>query len=281
MRIENAVGAEVLERMLSAYGFSMQKELAEHLGIAKSNVAGWVQRGQVPGNAIVQCALDTGADLNWLINGELEKANPVTFSKPDPVGKALYEEVMANGGKPVLRRILDAYGFTMQKQLCDLLDISSGTVSTWIRRNYFPGDVVITCALDTNVSLRWLATGKEKKFSMEGALKYENCIVRKALNAGVIEYLSEWFLDLSFLPQQPLSPVFISSSVGSWVIDEKVTSISNGRWLLGINNKFDIYDVAVLPGNMIKIQNKNLNFDCSIDDIDIAGKVVVTIEYNL
>ncbi|WP_067431373.1 phage repressor protein CI [Duffyella gerundensis] len=281
MRIENAVGAEVLERMLSAYGFSMQKELAEHLGIAKSNVAGWVQRGQVPGNAIVQCALDTGADLNWLINGELEKANPVTFSKPDPVGKALYEEVMANGGKPVLRRILDAYGFTMQKQLCDLLDISSGTVSTWIRRNYFPGDVVITCALDTNVSLRWLATGKEKKFSMEGPLKYENCIVRKALNAGVIEYLSEWFLDLSFLPQQPLSPVFISSRVGSWVIDEKVTSISNGRWLLGINNKFDIYDVAVLPGNMIKIQNKNLNFDCSIDDIDIAGKVVVTIEYNL
>ncbi|WP_234405960.1 helix-turn-helix transcriptional regulator [Pectobacterium brasiliense] len=47
---------------------------------------------------------------------------------------------------------MDAYGFTLEKQLCDLLGISSGTVSKWVRRDYFPGDVVVICALDTGVS---------------------------------------------------------------------------------------------------------------------------------
>lgn len=45
---------------------------------------------------------------------------------------------MANGGRAVLRRILDAYGFTLQKELGDLLGISSGTISTWVRRDFSP-----------------------------------------------------------------------------------------------------------------------------------------------
>jgi lambda repressor-like predicted transcriptional regulator len=64
------------------------------------------------------------------------------------------------GGKAVLGRMLQAYGFSMQKELGDRFGLSSGTISTWVRRNYFPGDVVVVCALDTGVSLRWLATGQ-------------------------------------------------------------------------------------------------------------------------
>ena len=93
---------------------------------------------------------------------------------------------MANGGKPVLRRILDAYGFTMQKQLCELLDISSGMVSTWVRRNYFPGDVVVACALDTGVDLRWLATGKNKQHKGTSQQLKRNLIPRKNLAAGTL-----------------------------------------------------------------------------------------------
>ena len=279
MRIENAVGADVLERMLSAYGFSMQKELAEHLGIAKSNVAGWVQRGQVPGNAIVQCALDTGAEINWLITGKLEKANSHVRVE-NLNGKALYDEVMANGGKAVLRRILDAYGFTMQKQLCELLDISSGTVSTWIRRNYFPGDVVVACALDTGVSLRWLATGMGSGEHETKSANRSGSIAKKTLNAGILEDAGEWAVDLSFLTQQPSSPLFISSNHASWVIDSGINSISNGRWLLGIDGKYDIYDVALLPGKKITVTKHNSSFACAVDEIEAAGKVIVTLELN-
>lgn len=279
MRIENAVGADVLERMLSAYGFSMQKELAEHLGIAKSNVAGWVQRGQVPGNAIVQCALDTGAEINWLITGQLEKAN--SHVRADNLnGKALYDEVMANGGKAVLRRILDAYGFTMQKQLCELLDISSGTVSTWVRRNYFPGDVVVTCALATGVSLRWLATGKgeQKNENTHSIATYD--VPHKVLKAGVLENSGFWPIKLDFISYPICEAAFVSGITHSWIVDMKLTGISNGRWLLGIDDKYDVYDVTVLPGKKINVSSKKAAFTCDIDEVTAAGKVVLTMDYN-
>lgn len=279
MRIENAVGADVLERMLSAYGFSMQKELAEHLGIAKSNVAGWVQRGQVPGNAIVQCALDTGAEINWLITGQLEKANSHVRTG-NLTGKALYDEVMANGGKAVLRRILDAYGFTMQKQLCELLDISSGTVSTWVRRNYFPGDVVVACALDTGVDLHWLATGKNKQTKEIAKASENNSVPRKNLTAGTLYDAGFWDLNLGFISHDINEPVFISSSNSSWIVDMNADEISNGRWLLGIDGKYDVYDIALLPGRKISVTNNGTNFTCGADEVKTAGKVVLTMDYN-
>lgn len=279
MRLENAIASDVLERILSAYGFTMQKELSDRLDIAKSNVASWLARGQVPGNVIVQCSLDTGADVNWLVTGELEKANSIR-ELPNVSGKVLYDEVMANGGKPVLRRILDAYGFTLQKQLCELLDISSGTVSTWIRRNYFPGDVVVTCALDTGVSLQWLATGRvyqeseaRKNFNLEA-------IARKSLNDGVLKDAGKWSCDLTFLLSNPSNPVFVSSNFGAWVVDIGIKSISNGRWLLGIDGKYDIYDVAIFPGNKVSVTNKSYSFTCGVNEVEVFGKVSMTIEFN-
>ncbi|MXP53971.1 hypothetical protein FD737_12850 [Pantoea sp. Seng] len=76
-------------------------------------------RGQVPGNVIVQCSLHTGADFNWLVTVELEKPDFVN-AVASVSGKDVYDEVMANGSKPVLRRILDNYRFMLQKKLYEL-----------------------------------------------------------------------------------------------------------------------------------------------------------------
>lgn len=279
MRLESAIAGDVLERILSAYGFTMQKDLSDKLGIAKSNVASWLQRGQVPGNVIVQCALDTGSDVNWLVTGELAKANS-TSPNPVAMGKALYDEIMSNGGKPVLRRIMDAYGFTLQKQLCELLDISSGTVSTWVRREYFPGDVVVACALDTGVPLLWLATGKGPHEQNEVQTSIPSSIPRRNLSAGVITDAGIWGIELSFIQHELSEPVFIFSTTASWVVDTGVTEISNGRWLLGIDDKYDIYDIAMLPGKKISVSNKNTNFTCGVKEVSTAGKVVLTMDYN-
>lgn len=280
MRIENAIAPEVLERILSAYGFKMQKELAEKLGIASSNVGSWIQRGHVPGNVIVQCALDTGADVNWIVTGELAKAS-LSPRVQVGQGKALYEEIMSNGGKPVLRRIMDAYGFTMQKQLCDLLEISSGTVSTWIRRDYFPGDVVVACALDTGVSLQWLATGKGTQCNESAAIPCGSLIPRKNLAAGVLHDAGQWNIDLNFISHTLVEPIFIYSTVSAWIVDLAVIEISNGRWLLGIDNKFDVYDVTLLPGRKITVSSKTSNFTCGADEVTTTGKVVLTMDYNV
>lgn len=95
---KNDVNASAaLERVLSAYGFKQQKELAERLGIHANNVSSWLARNVIPSNVFVECALDTGADLRWLINGELANAR-FEVVKTKLKGKQLYDEIMANGG---------------------------------------------------------------------------------------------------------------------------------------------------------------------------------------
>lgn len=270
---------EVIERLLSAYGVTTQRALAEALNVPSNNVSAWSQRNSVPGSAIIKCVLDTGVDLQWLLNGKLANAN-LERTIELPSGEALLKEITSNGGKAVLRRIMDAYGFTLQKQLCDLLGISSGTVSTWVRRNYFPGDVVVTCALDTGASLEWLATGKGKH--------HNNClkdlsgheIPHKNLAAGVLIDSGTWLADFSFIKQPIIEPIFISGNVEAWIVDQSVKDISNGRWLIGIDDKYDIYDIALLPGRKLNVTGKGNNFTCGVEEIKAAGKVVLTLTYN-
>lgn len=279
MDFSEGTALEIVERLCSAYGVTTQKALAESIGVPAANVSNWVQRDSVPGSAFVKCALDTGSDLYWLTTGKLANASlkemPVSLQ-----GKALYDEIMSNGGKPVLRRIMEAYGFTLQKQLCDLLDISSGTVSTWVRRGYFPGDVVVACALDTGVSLQWLATGKGRQQEENGKSGSEISIPRKNLTSGVLTDVNTVCFDLSFIPHQIVEPNFIFSSSGAWIVDTGVVEISNGRWLLGIDGKYDVYDIALLPGRKINVTNKIFNFTCGIDEVDTLGKVVLTLDYS-
>lgn len=270
---------EIIERLSSSYGVKSQRELAKALDIPPNNVSAWAQRGSVPGNSIIKCALDTGTDLNWLVNGELAKAN-LQEGEPVSKGKALYDEIMSNGGKPVLRRIMDAYGFTLQKQLCDLLDISSGTVSTWVRREYFPGDVVVTCALDTGVPLLWLATGRPRYSDETINLQSISKVPKKILLAGKLQEAGNWNVDLSFVPQSILEPIYIHGSVSSWIIDASMNDISNGKWLLGVNDKYDIYNVSLLPGNMINVSNSNTEFSCKDSEVKVGGKVILTLEIN-
>lgn len=160
MNYSKGDASEILDRLSSAYGVNSQKALAEALGVPAANVSNWLQRNSVPGGAFVKCSLDTGADLRWLSTGEFENSNN-QISKPSLKGKELYDQILNSGGKAVLQRILQAYGFKTQKELSDLLGIPTGTISTWIRRDFFPGDVVITCALDTGVPLSWLAIEKD------------------------------------------------------------------------------------------------------------------------
>jgi len=282
MRLENAVASDVLERILSAYGFTMQKELSDRLGIAKSNVASWLQRGQVPGNVLVQCALDTGANVNWLVTGELENASQ-NISQPEITGKALYDEIMSNGGKAVLRRIMDAYGFTLQKELCELLGISSGTVSTWVRREYFPGDVVVACALETGVSLRWIATGKgEAKTITSASLEQASLTIPKMrIESGRLKAIGNWSADPSMFNATSVSAAYVEGIKYSWLVDLSQTEIGNGRWIVIVDGSYDVYDVVRLPAGKIRLINPSIEFECSLTDVDIYGTVLFTFEKHL
>jgi len=274
---EKMSAQDVIERISASYGVNTQRALAEVLAVPPNNISSWSQRNSVPGNAIIKCALDTGAELNWLVTGET--ANSHLQDSKVLTGKPLYDEIMANGGKIVLRRILDAYGFSMQKELGDLLEISSGTISTWIRREYFPGDVVVACALDTGVSLKWLATGKGQMFdSQSEAVTSSISISRKKLESGVLNEAGTWLMDPALSTVDKNSLVFIDGVGHSWLVNTEAKNIANGRWFVNIDNSFDVYDIARLPGGKIKLTNSNVSFECAASEVTAFGAVLFTLE---
>ncbi|WP_244269279.1 helix-turn-helix domain-containing protein [Pantoea septica] len=72
---------EVIERLFSAYGVTTQRTLTEALNVPSNNVSAWSQRNSVPGSAIIKCVLDTGVDLQSLVNGELASIALLTMQK--------------------------------------------------------------------------------------------------------------------------------------------------------------------------------------------------------
>ncbi|MDY4385045.1 helix-turn-helix domain-containing protein [Pectobacterium aroidearum] len=277
----------VYDRLLVAYNVENQKELAGAMGINPSNISAWVKRKNIPGNAIVTCALDTGADVRWLAFGESENLSSKGGSNKlqGLVGKSLYDMVLSAGGKPILRRMLDAYGFEMQKELGDRFNLSSGTISSWVRRDFFPGDIVVTCALETGVSLRWLVTGQgdmkgEAAFSL---LANENVtdIPKYQLLSGELKSVGSWACDKALIPVSVSSPAFVDGTKNSWVIDRDAKTLSNGRWFVDLDGAIDVCDIARLPGNKIKVSSSSAQFDCDVSDVKPVGLVFLTLEKHI
>lgn len=189
------------------------------------------------------------------------------------------------GGKAVLTRMLQAYGFSMQKELGDLYGLSSGTISTWVRRDYFPGDVVVACALDTGVSLRWLATGKGNMQDAPSAGSSASASVlqlkKLRLRGGAVEEEGMWVVDPSLLDGSLAEPAYIVKGNHSWIIDLGSTIPGNGRWLLNIDGDVDVYDVARIPGNRIKVTRQDSHFECGVEEVTALGQVFITLDRNL
>jgi len=73
--------AEALDRVVEAYGFNLKVELAEHLGIASSSLSSRYKREVFPADIVLQCSIETGANIDWLISGKGE-----SFGKSAPMG---------------------------------------------------------------------------------------------------------------------------------------------------------------------------------------------------
>lgn len=299
MGTELARANSVLDRILSSYGFSTQKELSERLDIARNSISGWLQRDSIPSSVIVRCNLDTGADVNWLLNGQLENASSVGGQEAHVTqnnkfeGQTRFKDVLASGGKPVLERMLQAYGFTMQKELGDLMGLSSGTISTWIRREYFPGDAVVACALDTGASLRWLATGEG---SMYPKSAYQNADLEKELT-DTIEVKSQKIIDGILIDTgitkidknifKMVNPddVCITDNNSTYLVDFTNTTLGDGVRLIDIDGFKTFYLVTRKPGNKLILRNSNFSnatdIECDANSVKSVGSIKHTIIHNV
>ncbi|RFU89031.1 phage repressor protein CI [Citrobacter gillenii] len=282
MAIEFDDVKEVLERIIVSYGVKSRTELADLLSIPLPTINNWVARGSVPGNYIIQCSIETQANLEWLVTGNLANASQRDRSSSSLSGRDLYKHILSSGGKAVLQRIMAAYGFSMQKQLGDLLELSSGTISTWVRRDYFPGDVVVACALDTNVSLRWLATGAGNRYENDETQLNILELKSMVLTSGNLFDDGLWRVDPSFIPDSAKDACYVKSQSHAWIVDRGNKTIANGRWLLSVDGVYDVYEVTRMPANKIQVRlnQRDNSFVCNTSDVECYGQVVFTIERN-
>lgn len=281
---------QVIERILLSYGVKNRPEYSEITHVPLSTISNWVARGKVPGDYLIQCSFDTGADLKWLMDGS-ELTNVRFEPGHYPLqGMRLMEAMQNSGGKEVLQRIMQAYGFTMQKELGDHLDIPSGTMSAWVRRDHFPGDVVIVCALDTGASLYWLATGIGPINEQNSQVQAEPLtafpaglrkIAKYSIHTGQLSESGVWFCDESLIENDAGNPVLIEKSGKRWLVDLDAKNIANGRWLISIDGAMDVFDVIRLPGNKARLSNSSAEFECSLSDITPSGAIMFTLEKHM
>lgn len=64
---------QILDRICSVYGFTQKIQLASHFDIAASSLSNRYSRDSVSYDFAAICALETGADLHWILTGEGEK----------------------------------------------------------------------------------------------------------------------------------------------------------------------------------------------------------------
>ena len=179
---------------------------------------------------------------------------------------------------PVLDRVLEAYGFTQKLQLAEHLGIASSSMSARYKRGGLPADIMLKCMAETGVTLEWLATGQGRKFEDEelDILK----MPRRKIVDGLIYEAGMYMLDkISFLPGVPLptSPVSVLEGNNQFIVDTSFTEVYDDQWLVEIEGKTSIRTLTRIPIKKVRVSGVGMAFDCGIDDINVIGRVVLTI----
>lgn len=179
---------------------------------------------------------------------------------------------------PVLDRILEAYGFTQKLQLAEHLDIAASSLSSRYKRGGLPADIMIKCMAETGVSLEWLATGDGKMFESDeiDILK----MPRRKIVDGQLYEAGSYMLDkVTFINGKPIpqQPACIIDSENQYVIEQMFGEIYDGQWLVEIEGKVSIRTLNRIPIKKVRVSGIGMAFDCAIEDIEIVGRVVLTI----
>ena len=199
-----------------------------------------------------------------------------------------------SGGRDAINRLMKAYNFSSRQQLCDHLSVSKSTMANRYLRDSFPAEWVIQCALETGISLLWLATGQGDIFASEECdkpLKTENAVTVRPLSKivapsikhaelknGELQSEDEILLDSRLLDSDSVNSLFVKTATDSFIVDTSVKQVSNGYWLVDIDGVKSIVKVARIPGNRIVVHQDESSFECSVNDIEVVGRAVKMIK---
>lgn len=180
----------------------------------------------------------------------------------------------SSGGKKVIERLVEAYGFTTRQALCDHLGVSKSTMATRYMRDIFPADWVLQCAMETGCSLEWLSFGMGEKKNIK---KIETrTLRRKALVDGLLEDNGSYLFDANFLPQNLKKAIVVTSETAELICEMEFGDVRDGKWLVNIDGEHSFRMITRLPGGRIHLTAENHSFECALTDIEIIAKVVLS-----
>ncbi|MEH3625109.1 phage repressor protein CI [Enterobacter roggenkampii] len=175
----------------------------------------------------------------------------------------------SSGGREVIERLVEAYGFTTRQALADHLGVSKSTLATRYMRDIFPSDWVITCVLQTGASLNWLVYGIGSVFDVERqdiiSIQKQKIIDGGLFDSGTV------FFDKTILPMDMVSPIVIEENKLIFIADSSFDDIVDGKWLLSTDEKFSIRNVSRMPNNFVKVTKGDIAFDCPIKDLQFSA----------
>ena len=179
---------------------------------------------------------------------------------------------------PVLDRMIEAYGFTSKLMLAQHFDMAASTLSGRYRRGGFPADMAARCVADTGVSLEWLATGEGKKFENDqlDIMKFSS---KKLVDGTLYDSGYVMFDKVFFRAGTPLpsSPICVQDEKAQYILDQKFAEVFDGEWLVNIEGKTSIRTLTRIPIKKVRVSGVGMAFDCGLEDIEIIGRVVMTI----
>lgn len=178
----------------------------------------------------------------------------------------------------VLDRVCEAYGFTTSLQLAEYLDMASSSMSARRTRGVFPADIVVKCSLETGFNLEWLATGEGKKYETE-TLDIMKFARKKLVDGQVYDSGYVMFDKVLFRAGIPLpeNPVCIQDDKTQYILDQAFAEVFDGEWLVNIEGKISIRTLTRIPVKKVRVSGVGMAFDCGLEDIEIIGRVVMTI----
>ncbi|BBW32875.1 phage repressor protein CI [Salmonella enterica subsp. enterica serovar Kiambu] len=166
MRIDSLgwSNVDVLDRICEAYGFSQKIQLANHFDIASSSLSNRYTRGAISYDFAAHCALETGANLQWLLTG---KGQPFTSSaSPEDTMSiesfTLSEEILKSDGSITV----DAHFFT--KPLPDAMVIRTEGKLHFIDKQASLSDGLWLVDIEGGISIRELTKLPGRKLHVTG-----------------------------------------------------------------------------------------------------------------
>lgn len=181
------------------------------------------------------------------------------------------------GGGNTLNRVIEAYGFSSKIALAAHLGIAGSSLSMRYKRDAFPADIVVRCALETGANLEWLTFGTGKPFTNE-KVDILKLPCSRLINGNLSLYDNVMFDKTMFKDVMPLTPKCIKEDSTYYIIDEKFHDIFDGKWLVNIEGKVSIRELTRIPIKRVRVSGSGIPFDCNLDDLHILGRVITIIE---